>query len=50
MKRNWNDKAKISLIKNLKMLRLCEEKRKEGNLDPLISCLGVKMGVNSVNV
>jgi len=48
MNRNW--KTKMKLIKNLKMLRSCEEKRKEAKNDPLISCLGVKMGVNSVNI
>jgi len=48
MNRNW--KTKMKLIKNLKMLRSCEEKRKEAKNDPLISGLGVKMGVNSVNI
>ena len=48
MNRNW--KTKMKLIKNLKMLRSCEQKRKEAKNDPLISGLGVKMGVNSVNI
>jgi len=48
MNRNW--KTKMKLIKNLKMLRSCEEKRKEAKNDPLISGLGVKMGVNNVNI
>ena len=38
------------LEKKLRMLRLCEEKRKGVKFDPLISGLGVKMGVNSVNI
>ena len=50
MKKKWSDKAKTCIIKNLKMLRSCEEKRKEAKNDPLISGLGVKMGVNSVNI
>ena len=48
MNRNW--KTKMKLIKNLKMLRSCEQKRKEAKNDPLISGLGVKIGVNSVNI
>ena len=32
------------------MLRTCEEWVKKGNFDPLISGLGVKMGVNIVNI
>ena len=48
MNRNW--KTKMKLIKNLKMLRSCEQKRKEAKNDPLISGLGVKMGVNNVNI
>ena len=48
--KKWNDKAKTWIIKNLKMLRSCEQKRKEAKNDPLISGLGVKMGVNSVNI
>ena len=43
-------KTRIWIIKNLKMLRSCEQKRKEAKNDPLISGLGVKMGVNSVNI
>ena len=43
-------KTRIWIIKNLKMLRSCEQKRKEVKNDPLISGLGVKMGVNSVNI
>ena len=50
MEMNWNWKTKMKLIKNLKMLRSCEQKRKEAKNDPLISGLGVKMGVNSVNI
>ena len=50
MKKKWNDKARTWIIKNLKMLRSCEQKRKEAKNDPLISGLGVKMGVNSVNI
>ena len=34
----------------ISVLRWCEEKRKEAKNDPLISVLGVKMGVNSVNI
>ena len=48
--KKWNDKAKTRIIKILKMLRSCEQKRKEAKNDPLISGLGVKMGVNSVNI
>ena len=48
--KKWNDKARTWIIKNLKMLRSCEQKRKEAKNDPLISGLGVKMGVNSVNI
>ena len=48
--KKWNDKARTWIIKNLKMLRSCEQKRKEVKNDPLISSLGVKMGVNSVNI
>ena len=48
--KKWNDKARIWIIKNMKMLRSCEQKRKEVKNDPLISSLGVKMGVNSVNI
>ena len=48
--KKWNDMARTWIIKNLKMLRLCEEKRKGVKFDPLISGLGVKMGVNSVNI
>ena len=48
--KKWNDKARTWIIKNLKMLRSCEQKRKEVKNDPLISGLGVKMGVNSVNI
>ncbi len=48
--KKWNDKARTWIIKNLKMLRSCEQKRKEAKNDPLISSLGVKMGVNSVNI
>ena len=50
MEKKRNDKAKTWIIKNLKMLRSCEQKRKEVKNDPLISGLGVKMGVNSVNI
>ena len=48
--KKWNDKARTWIIKNLKMLRSCEQKRKEAKNDPLISGLGVKMGVNTVNI
>ena len=48
--KKWNDKARTRIIKNMKMLRSCEQKRKEVKNDPLISGLGVKMGVNSVNI
>ena len=48
--KKWNDMARTWIIKNLKMLRSCEQKRKEVKNDPLISSLGVKMGVNSVNI
>ena len=48
--KKWNAKARTWIIKNLKMLRSCEQKRKEAKNDPLISGLGVKMGVNSVNI
>ena len=34
----------------MKMLRSCEQKTKEAKNDPLISGLGVKIGVNSVNI
>ena len=50
MEMNWNWKTKMKLIKNLKMLRSCEQKRKEAKNDPLISGLGGKIGVNSVNI
>ena len=50
MEMNWKWKTKMKLIKNLKMLRSCEQKRKEAKNDPLISGLGVKIGVNSVNI
>ena len=50
MEKKRNDKAKTWIIKNLKMLRSCEQKRKEAKNDPLISGLGVKTGVNSVNI
>ena len=45
-----NEKTRTRIIKNLKMLRSCEEKRKEAKNDPLISGLGVKMRVNNVNI
>ena len=48
--KKWNDKAKTRIIKILKMLRSCEQKRKEAKNDPLISGLGVNRGVNSVNI
>ena len=49
IKKEWKDRC-VGKRKNKKVLRWCEEKRKEGRFDPLISTAGVNMAINIVSI